>query len=447
MSSGSRGCATSSATRRRSWALIREELLEIRDRYGDERRTQITHSEDEIDIEDLIADQQMVIAITHSGYIKTLPLATYRQQKRGGVGVTGMDMKDEDYIEHLFVSSTHDYLLFFTNRGKVYRQKVYELPEASRTSKGRALVNLLPLREGERVQAVQATRDFKEGKYLVFATRKGQIKKTEFLAYNTPIKADGIIAINIRDDDELVAVRRTSGDDDIIMVSRSGQAARFNEDQVRPMGRDTAGVKGMNVSRGDNRVLAMDVVRPTPSCWSSPRTATASARPSRSTRSRAVARWASRQSGSPRRRAALAGALIVREHHDLVFISQNGMVQRTLGEGHLEAGPPGPGRARDEPARGRHGQRGGARHGERRGHVRAGRARGRRGERRERRIDEGRPLRDAPQFLLDSIGGSGTAAGGTNPARSTDGVTVGLHQIGGPPSPTASQLPGPAPVV
>ena len=131
--------------------LIKEELLEIRERYGDERRTEITHSEDEIDIEDLIADQQMVISITHSGYIKTLPLATYRQQKRGGVGVMGMDMKDDDYIEHLFVCSTHDYLLFFTNRGKVYRQKVYELPEAQRTAKGRALVNLLPLREGERV--------------------------------------------------------------------------------------------------------------------------------------------------------------------------------------------------------------------------------------------------------------------------------------------------------
>ena len=178
----------------------------------------------------------MVISITHSGYIKSLPLSTYRQQRRGGVGVTGMDMKDDDYIEHLFVSSTHDYLLFFTNRGKVYRLKVYELPEASRTAQGRALVNLLPLREGERVQSVLATRDFTEGKYLVFATRKGMVKKTEFLAYNTPIKADGIIAINIRDDDELIAVRTTSGDDDIIMVSRSGQAARFREGQVRADG-------------------------------------------------------------------------------------------------------------------------------------------------------------------------------------------------------------------
>ena len=172
----------------------------------------------------------MVISITHSGYIKSLPLSTYRQQRRGGIGVTGMDMKDDDYIEHLFVCSTHDYLLFFTNRGKVYRLKVYELPEASRTAKGRALVNLLPLREGERVQSVLSTRDFNEGKYLVFATRKGMVKKTEFGAYNTPIKADGIIAINIRDDDELIAVRRTSGHDDIIMVSRSGQAARFSED-------------------------------------------------------------------------------------------------------------------------------------------------------------------------------------------------------------------------
>jgi DNA gyrase subunit A len=143
----------------------------------------------------------------------------------------------------------------------VYRLKVYELPEASRTSRGRALVNLLPLREGERVQSVLSTRDFTEGKYLVFATRKGMVKKTEFGAYNTPIKADGIIAINIRDDDELVAVRRTSGHDDIIIVSRSGQAARFNESQVRPMGRDTSGVRGMNVSQKGNAVLAMDVAR------------------------------------------------------------------------------------------------------------------------------------------------------------------------------------------
>src|SRR6266480_4472630 len=218
----------------RVMGLIKDELQEISETYGDERRTEITHAEGEIDIEDLIADQQMVISITHSGYIKSLPLSTYRQQRRGGIGISGGDMKEDDYIEHLFVSSTHDYLLFFTNRGKIYRLKVYELPEASRTAKGRALVNLLPLREGERVQSVLSTRDFNEGRHLVFATRQGIIKKTEFGAYNTPIKADGIIAINIRDDDELIAVRRTSGHDDVIMVSRSGQAARFNETQARP---------------------------------------------------------------------------------------------------------------------------------------------------------------------------------------------------------------------
>jgi DNA gyrase subunit A len=311
------------------YSLIKEELQEIADTYGDDRRTEITHAEGEIDIEDLIADQQMVISITHSGYIKSLPLSTYRQQRRGGIGVTGMDMKDDDYIEHLFVSSTHDYLLFFTNRGKIYRLKVYELPEASRTAKGRALVNLLPLREGERVQSVLSTRDFGEGKYLVFATRNGLIKKTEFGAYNTPIKADGIIAINIRDDDELIAVRRTSGHDDIIMVSRSGQAARFSESAVRSMGRDTSGVRGMNVSQKGNSVLAMDVARDDDQLL----VVTENGYGKRTE----ISEYPVKGRGTmgvktimlTENKGQLAGALVVREHHELVFISQNGMVQRT----------------------------------------------------------------------------------------------------------------------
>ena len=309
--------------------VIKEELAEIRASYGDERRTELTVSEDEIDIEDLIADQQMVISITRSGYIKSLPLATYRQQKRGGLGVIGMDMKDDDYIEHLFVCSTHDYLLFFTNRGKVYRQKVYELPQGSRAGKGRALVNLLPLREGEFVRAVISTRDFSEGRYLVFGTRNGLIKKTELATYNTPIKADGIIAINIRDDDELVAVRRTDGDDDVIMVSRSGQAARFHEAQVRPTGRDTSGVRGMNVDRGDNHVLAMDIARDDAELL----VVTENGYGKRT----AVAEYPVKGRGAmgvktiqlTEHKGGLAGALIVREHQDLVFISQHGMVQRT----------------------------------------------------------------------------------------------------------------------
>ena len=309
--------------------LIKDELREIAAAYGDERRTEITHAEGEIDIEDLIADQQMVISITHSGYIKSLPLSTYRQQRRGGIGVTGGEMKDDDYVEHLFVSSTHDYLLFFTNRGKVYRLKVYELPEASRTARGRALVNMLPLREGERVQSVLSTRDFNEGKFLVFATRKGMIKKTEFKSYNTPIKADGIIAINIRDDDELIAVRRTSGNDTVIMVSRSGQASRFNEDKVRSMGRNTSGVRGMNVSQKNNAVLAMDVARDDDELLVVTENGYGKRTPIPDYPIKGRGTMGVKTIQLTENKGALAGALVVREHQELVFISQNGMVQRT----------------------------------------------------------------------------------------------------------------------
>src|SRR3954454_14742598 len=309
--------------------LIRTELREIGDTYADERRTEITYSEDEIDIEDLIADQQMVIAITKSGYIKSLPLATYRQQRRGGVGVTGMAMKDEDYIEHLFVCSTHDYLLFFTNRGKVYRLKVYELPEAgSRQSKGRHLGNVLPLREGERVQSVLATRDYAESEYLVFATREGIVKKTEFALYNTPIKADGIIAINIRDDDELVAVRRVDPGDEILMVSRAGLAVRFAEADARSMGRDTSGVRGMDVAADDNHVIAMDVARPGQDLL----VVTENGYGKRTSidEYRKTSRGAKgvKTIQQTEVKGALAGALVVREHQELVFISRDGMVQR-----------------------------------------------------------------------------------------------------------------------
>jgi DNA gyrase subunit A len=240
-----------------------------------------------------------------------------------------MDMKDNDYIEHLFVCSTHDYLLFFTNRGKVYRLKVYELPEASRTARGRALVNLLPLREGERVQSVLATRDFNEGKYLVFATRKGIVKKTAFAAYNTPIKADGIIAINIRDDDELIAVRRTSGKDTIIMVSRSGQAARFSESQARAMGRDTSGVRGMNVSQKGNAVLAMDVARDDQELLVVTENGYGKRTPIPDYPVKGRGTMGVKTITLTENKGQLAGALVVREHQELVFISQNGMVQRT----------------------------------------------------------------------------------------------------------------------
>jgi DNA gyrase subunit A len=318
-------------------ALIKEELSEIAETYGDDRRTEIVHAEGEIDIEDLIADQQMVISITHSGYIKSLPLSTYRQQRRGGVGVTGMEMKDDDYIEHLFVSSTHDYLLFFTNRGKVYRLKVYELPEASRTARGRALVNLLPLREGERVQSVLATRDFGESKYLVFATRNGMVKKTEFLAYNTPIKADGIIAINIRDDDELIAVRRVDDGDEVIMVSRAGLTVRFAASDARAMGRDTSGVRGMDVG-DDGEVIAMDVARDDQELLVV--TENGYGKRTRIDQYRKTSRGAKgvMTIKLTESKGALGGALVVREHQELVFISQEGMVQRTAVRGISQQG-------------------------------------------------------------------------------------------------------------
>jgi DNA gyrase subunit A len=206
----------------------------------------------------MIAEEDMVIAITRSGYIKRLPVSAYREQRRGGIGVMGMELKDDDYIEHLFVASTHDYILFFTTVGKVYRLKVHELPLGSRQSKGRAIVNLLPFRQEEQVRAVIATRDFKEAKYLVFATKRGIVKKTEFGAYNTPLKADGIIAIGMREDDELIGVRLSDGADDILMVSRLGQAVRFSERDVRSMGRPASGVAGMKL-RGDDEVIEVDV--------------------------------------------------------------------------------------------------------------------------------------------------------------------------------------------
>ena len=236
--------------------IIKKELQEVRHIYGDERRTEIAPSEDEIDIEDMIAVEDMVIAITKSGYVKRMPVSAYRTQGRGGVGVMGMDLKDGDYIEHLFITSTHHYILFITSRGKMYRLKVHELPLGSRQSKGRAIVNLLPLAQDEAVKAVIATKDFTDAEYLAFATRKGLIKKTEFKAYNTQLKSLGIIAINLNDDDELVEVKHTDGDDDLILVSSEGKAIRFHETDVRPTGRNTMGVSGMRLP-GKHRVIGM----------------------------------------------------------------------------------------------------------------------------------------------------------------------------------------------
>ncbi len=234
--------------------VIKEELLEIQQMYGDDRRTEIIPAEGEIDIEDMIAVEDMVISISSSGYVKRLPVSTYRTQNRGGIGVVGMNLKEGDFIEHLFITTTHHFLLFITSRGKIYRQKVHELPLGSRQSKGRHAANLLPLAQGEKIKAVIATKDYTDAKYLAFATKNGIVKKTRFLDYATSLKADGIIAINLEEGDELVAVQHTSGHDDLILVSSEGKAIRFHEYDVRPTGRNTMGV-------------AACVCRPSIPCW------------------------------------------------------------------------------------------------------------------------------------------------------------------------------------
>jgi len=319
--------------------LIREELLEIKQIYGrhDDRRTEIVIGEDSLELEDMIAEEDMVIAITRSGYIKRLPVTTYREQRRGGIGVMGMDMKDDDYIEHLFVASTHDYILFFTSVGKVYRLKVHELPLGSRQSKGRAIVNLLPFRQDELIRAVIATRDYRESKYLVFATKKGVIKKTMFLEYNTPLKADGIIALRMRDGDELIGVRLSDGDDDILMVSRMGQAVRFHEQDVRAMGRPASGVAGMRL-RGSDEVIEVDIASDdadllvvTENGWGKRTRVSEYPVKGRGTMGVKTVQLAA---GKGR----LAGARIVREGYQVMLISDGGTVIRMATDGIKRSG-------------------------------------------------------------------------------------------------------------
>ena len=242
------------------YRIVKEELLETKAAYADERRTAITAEEGvDFEIEDLIAEEEMVISISNGGYLKSVPVNTFRKQGRGGVGVAGMDLKEGDYIEHLFITTTHHYMLFFTNRGKVYRLKVHQLPRMGRTAKGRHVANLLPLAQGEHIAAVIATKEFREAQYLLFATRNGAVKKTSFLEYNTPLKNDGIIAINLAGGDELIDVRHASEEAEVVILSRNGMAIRFAQSETRPMGRATGGVKGITL-KDDDTVLSMDVI-------------------------------------------------------------------------------------------------------------------------------------------------------------------------------------------
>ncbi len=234
--------------------IIKDELLEIKTKYADERRTEIAEETKEITLEDLITEEEMVITLSHAGYIKRNPLSAYRSQRRGGKGLIGMETKEEDFVEQLFIGSTHDYMLFFSNLGRLYWLKTYQIPEAGRASKGKALINLLQLSEGERITTALPVRAFKEG-YLVMFTKNGTVKKTALTSYSNP-RGKGVIAISLEEGDELIAVRKTSGQDDLIIGTRNGLAIKFNEEDVRDMGRMARGVRGIRLVKGDEVVAA-----------------------------------------------------------------------------------------------------------------------------------------------------------------------------------------------
>ncbi|WP_418133682.1 DNA gyrase subunit A [Adlercreutzia sp.] len=240
--------------------VIKEELQEIKKKYNTPRRTRLTVEAKDIEVEDLIAEENMVVTMTKAGYIKRLPVSTYRQQKRGGKGMQGVNLKDADFVEHLFVASTHSYMLFFSTKGKVYRLKVYEIPEAGRHARGTAIVNLLPLEKGESISAVIATKDFPAEEFLMFATAQGNVKKTSMDQYDRT-RRDGLIAINLKDGDELISVKRVAKGEKVIMVSSAGKAILWDESEARAMGRGTMGVRGMNVP-ADAHVLGMEIAKP-----------------------------------------------------------------------------------------------------------------------------------------------------------------------------------------
>ncbi|MDI9396097.1 MAG: DNA gyrase subunit A [Euryarchaeota archaeon] len=241
------------------YEIIRTELLELKEKYGDARRTKIVHYTEDLTDEDLIPEQDVVVTITNSGYIKRIPLSTYTMQRRGGRGIIGMETKEEDFVENLFVSSTHNYILFFTNMGRLYWQKVYEIPEGSRQSRGKAIVNLLELQEGEAVNVTVSVEEFAEDRYLFMATRAGTVKKTPLSEFKNPRRA-GIIAVSLDEGDELVNVLLTNGKKEIVMVSKKGKAIRFSEGDVRPMGRTARGVRGMTLDGSDDEVVSLDLV-------------------------------------------------------------------------------------------------------------------------------------------------------------------------------------------
>src|SRR5690606_35702874 len=238
--------------------IIARELTDIAEKYGDARRTKIVNKDGDLEIEDLIADEDVVITITHQGYIKRMPVAAYRSQQRGGRGIAALNKREDDFLQHLFITSTHKNMLFLTNFGQAYRKKVYEIPEGSRQARGTAIVNLIPLRPGEKISAVLQVQEFSPDRYLVMATREGMVKKTSLDQYDTSLRT-GLIAIRLQDKDELVGASLTDGDQEIMLFTAQGLAIRFKEQEIRPVGRAALGVKGIRLRQGD-KVVEMAVL-------------------------------------------------------------------------------------------------------------------------------------------------------------------------------------------
>ncbi len=307
--------------------VIKEELTEIKEKYATKRLTAISDATKDLDIEDLIAEEEVAITVTKAGYVKRLPVATYRQQKRGGKGMQGVNLKEEDFVEHLFISSTHAYLLFFSSHGKVYRLKAYEVPEASRHARGTAIVNLLALEKGETIEAVIATKDFPEDEYLMFATSHGMVKKTAMSLYDRT-RRDGLIAINLKEGDSLISVQRVAEGEKVMMVSSAGKAIMWDESEVRAMGRDTMGVRGMTVNDGA-RVLGMEIARPGTELLVITELGYGKRTP--------VADYPSHHRGGQGvstitmtdKKGQLAAMKIVDEHDEIMIITEEGIVVRT----------------------------------------------------------------------------------------------------------------------
>jgi DNA gyrase subunit A len=306
--------------------VLRKEIIEIKETYGDERRTMIKVDVDNIEEEDLIPEDEVAIMMTHRGYIKRMPLSTYRAQRRGGKGITGMGTRDDDFVQHIFVTHSHNHLLFFSNKGKVYRLKAYEVPELGRTAKGTAIINLIQIDQDERIQAIIPVKEFAANQYLFFGTAEGVVKKTALSEFEN-IRRNGLFAINLRDGDELIGVRLTDGNQEVIMGTRGGMSIRFPEMEVREMGRSATGVKGITLGE-DDRVIDMDIVIPDKNVMIVTRNGYGKRTPMEEYRVQSRGGKGIKTLSLTEKKGDVIGHKVVSDDEDLMIVTQSGIVIR-----------------------------------------------------------------------------------------------------------------------